>query len=274
MTRDEHDRQKEAEAQQWLSAMIMVNGLMTLANLGLVLLIPFLWSAALMVVCLLALLLLFFAARADTPVHLMRALYGCVSAALMLLVDYIALAEAVDVDTYPHEDELEERVESDSFDRSLVQASMVVRGSRSDSAPVTTVGPTMGLVAAGRATSHGFCTHSPELRVASSLQLDLLLLVGALCLGNACFLLMRVRYTAESDSMSPWIVPFLRRSGTVSGEFSPGTPFTPPPASSKMMVVPSLLEDRSDTGTDTVDSTRVPKRGGGRLFWKSLKPMV
>merc|ERR1712146_355094 len=60
-----------------------------------------------------------------------------------------------------------------------------------------------------------------------AMVIDLVLLVEALALANACFSLMRARYTAETDAMSPWIVPFLRRSYTTSAEFSPGA-FSPP----------------------------------------------
>jgi len=43
-------------------------------------------------------------------------------------------------------------------------------------------------------------------------QLDLVMLVEVVALGQAAFNLMRIRYEADGDGMSPWIVPFLRRS--------------------------------------------------------------
>mmetsp|Transcript_27146 Transcript_27146/g.63396 ORF Transcript_27146/g.63396 Transcript_27146/m.63396 type:complete len:155 (-) Transcript_27146:303-767(-) len=63
--------------------------------------------------------------------------------------------------------------------------------------------------------------------VEASMVFDLILLVESLVLGNGCFALLRLRYTADSDSMSPWIVPFLRRSQGASGsDFSHG-PYSP-----------------------------------------------
>jgi len=127
-TRTEREHAKELAAEGMLRLNIVIGTVTVLVNLVLVVLIPFIWSMLLMLLCLAELAFTFYAGIHSEDSRLLTwSLYGCMSLALLILIDYIALAEAVDKDEYKNEDHLELRVESDSFDRNIVHASMVVR---------------------------------------------------------------------------------------------------------------------------------------------------